>query len=434
MAKTIMEADIKTRARRIKLAAGIHWRAIDDQVHLGFRSRGGGAGHWLVRWYVGEQKYKQATLGSASVVEADGHDDFDPAIQKARQHVAKVRSEASRQASGPVVTVRAAVEAYIIARDKREAKRRGRAGASSAGRLTRYVLRDTVLAETPMSKLTAKMLSDWRAGLSEMQIRSLKTKPDREYWLEATAIDRLCNDFRAALNSVVTDTAGRSIITQGLRAQARQDEADDGHRAPVARSDQFLTADKIDALIIAATARDEDFGRLVLVLARTGARFAQVRRMLVRDVKADRLMIPPSFKGRPGAGSKPHVAFPVGRDVLEALAPVVAGRSPDAPLLERWRKRQVSGQTWERGDRGPWVTASEMTRTWEQCRELVELPEGTIPYALRHSSIVRALGRGLPIRMVAALHNTSITMIEQHYAAHITDSMFDMARDAMVTT
>jgi len=54
-------------------------------------------------------------------------------------------------------------------------------------------------------------------------------------------------------------------------------------------------------------------------------------------------------------------------------------------------------------------------------------------YALRHSSIVRALGAGLPIRLVAALHDTSVEMIEKHYAAFIVDATEELARRATMS-
>ena len=47
--------------------------------------------------------------------------------------------------------------------------------------------------------------------------------------------------------------------------------------------------------------------------------------------------------------------------------------------------------------------------------QYVRMPK-VIPYALRHSSIVRGLRKGLPIQQVAKLHNTSVKMIERHYA------------------
>ena len=57
---------------------------------------------------------------------------------------------------------------------------------------------------------------------------------------------------------------------------------------------------------------------------------------------------------------------------------------------------------------------------------------GTIPYSLRHSSIVRGLRAGLPVRLVAALHDTSSAMIERHYAAFIVDAMDELAARAVV--
>jgi hypothetical protein len=48
-------------------------------------------------------------------------------------------------------------------------------------------------------------------------------------------------------------------------------------------------------------------------------------------------------------------------------------------------------------------------------------------YALRHSSICRALLKGVPVSVVAKLHDTSSDEIEAHYAAYI----LDVAGDAI---
>ena len=53
-------------------------------------------------------------------------------------------------------------------------------------------------------------------------------------------------------------------------------------------------------------------------------------------------------------------------------------------------------------------------------------------YALRHSSIVRGLRNRLPIQHVAKLHNTSVKMIERHYAKYISTALEDLARAAVV--
>ncbi|WP_348640705.1 hypothetical protein [Mesorhizobium sp. AA22] len=55
-----------------------------------------------------------------------------------------------------------------------------------------------------------------------------------------------------------------------------------------------------------------------------------------------------------------------------------------------------------------------------------------IPYGLRHSSIVRGIRANLPIRLVAALHDTSVQMIERHYGRWIVDGLEDLAAAAVV--
>jgi hypothetical protein len=61
-----------------------------------------------------------------------------------------------------------------------------------------------------------------------------------------------------------------------------------------------------------------------------------------------------------------------------------------------------------------------------------QLPEGTIIYALRHSSIVPQLSASLPVRLVVSLHGTSTEMIEKHYATFIVDMAEDLARRAVL--
>jgi hypothetical protein len=73
-----------------------------------------------------------------------------------------------------------------------------------------------------------------------------------------------------------------------------------------------------------------------------------------------------------------------------------------------------------------------MLRPWRTACDHAGLPASTIPYALRHSSIVRGLRVGLPIRLVAALHDTSVAMIERHYSRWITEGLDELAARAVV--
>jgi integrase len=176
---------------------------------------------------------------------------------------------------------------------------------------------------------------------------------------------------------------------------------------------------------------DGDLFRLILVLAATGARFSQVARLRVGDVqvKESRLFMPKSRKGR---GSKVgHTPNAIGPDVLEALSAVTKGRPRDAVLLERWRKQRVAGGIqWERAERGPWRAAAEMQRAWDVIRARAGVPHA-VAYALRYSSIVRGI-RVQPIRLVAALHDTSVAMIERHYGRYIADGLDELAARSVV--
>jgi integrase len=223
-----------------------------------------------------------------------------------------------------------------------------------------------------------------------------------------------------------------AIVQAGFKAERIDDDVS------VARDNQILTDEEVGAILQAACEVDQEQGfdgdlyRIVVCLAATGARYAQVRRMRVGDVQvsARRLMVPGSYKGRGGnSGSDP---VPVGDDVIEVLLPAIAGRPSDAPLFERWiHEQEPGGIAWKKSERGPWKRG-ELARPWKAIRERAGMPE-VIPYALRHSSIVRGLRKGLPIQQVAKLHNTSVKMIERHYAKYIATALEDLARAAVVS-
>ena len=201
-----------------------------------------------------------------------------------------------------------------------------------------------------------------------------------------------------------------------------------------ARDNQILTDAQVAKLraaheIDAKEGWEGDLFRLVVMLAATGARFSQVVRMAVGDVQRarSRVMVPPSRKGR-GRRTGGACAYWVGC-ARRARRQQLAGG--ETPLLERWRSKQITPTQWERIGRGPWQAASELARPWHLIRDRAGLPE-VIPYALRHSSIVRGIRANLPIRLVAALHDTSVAMIERHYGRWIADGLDELAARAVV--
>ncbi|WP_315730318.1 MULTISPECIES: tyrosine-type recombinase/integrase [unclassified Bradyrhizobium] len=444
MAKTLAEGQITTARARSRLDPGVHWRRLDAEAHLGYR-KGKRSGKWLVRWrnHHDGANYKQAPLGIANDVNdkpAEGTLTFEQAVTQAREHVIRSRAEAAALAAGPPPTVQTAIEIYVRERNARDSRRVGREIRSDAGhRLRRYLLgqkrrgRQEAIKAAPLVAvrlyaLTENHLLTWR--------ESLPAK------LKATTRQRLAADLKAALNAAWLRLPSEqkklnptfpSIVKDGLRAE----RVDDDDETSVARDNQILTDAQVGTLIRAAREIDEeqefegDLFRIVVCLAATGARFAQLRRMRVSDAQRaeQRLMVPGSYKGRGGNGGS--VPVPVGEDVIEVLLPAISGRPKEAPLFERWRYEQRGPNFgWIKSQRGAWKTA-ELTRPWQAIRERAGLPK-VIPYALRHSSIVRGLRNMLPIQHVAKLHNTSVQMIERHYAKYIATALEDLARAAVV--
>jgi integrase len=260
--------------------------------------------------------------------------------------------------------------------------------------------------------------------------------------LKVTTKQRLVNDLKATLNAAWARlSADRkrlnptflAIVKAGFKAE----RIDDDDEASVARDNQILTDAQVGAILRVAWEIDQERGfdgdlyRIVICPAATGARYAQVRRMRVGDVQVAerRLMVPGSYKGRGGNGGS--VPVPVGDDVIEVVLPAIVGRPSDAPLFERWiHEQEPGGIVWKKSERSPWKRG-ELARPWNALRERAGMLE-VIPYALRHSSIVRGLRKGLPIQQVAKLHNTSVKMIERHYAKYIATALEDLARAAVV--
>ncbi|TIT29488.1 MAG: site-specific integrase, partial [Mesorhizobium sp.] len=192
------------------------------------------------------------------------------------------------------------------------------------------------------------------------------------------------------------------------------------------------------SLVDADQGWDGDLLRMVLVLSATGARFSQVARMTVGDVQIpqSRLMVPTSRKGR-GTKKTTHVGIRVGVDVIDQLRPAIAGKQRGDALLQRWRHVQTKATDsqppqWVRDARGPWIAASELARPWLEIVTRAGVSREVVPYSLRHSSIVRQLRAGLPVRLVAALHDTSTTMIERHYASAIVDLLDELSASAII--
>lgn len=424
MARTVAEVRVQDRSARARLPAKHHpyWRSICEGRHLGYY-RGGRGGSWIARCRPpGSSEYVTKAIGAADdIVEADGEAilSWRQALDAALTWFGLLENPGFVDAAD--LTVQAAVEEYAAMRDARDSARAGRALRSDGrSRLTRYVVVDEQLSGINLNDLTEGDLKAWQRRLTSMKVLTRQ---------------RLANDLKAALNHFYQNhrRALPADFPITVKVGLKSDDCYWEQGETVARENQILDDSQVREIIRLAQEQDEDgdFALLVVLLAATGARFSQLRRMTVADVQLDqsRLLVPTSFKGK---GRSPAlIKVCVGADVAQLLRRAIVGRNRAEPLLQKWRYRQVGVGQWVKERRGPWKTASEMTRAWNHVVDAAGLA-GTIPYALRHSSIVRGIRVNLPIRLVAALHDTSVVMIERHYSRWITEGLEELAARAVV--
>nr|HYU10977.1 tyrosine-type recombinase/integrase [Stellaceae bacterium] len=185
----------------------------------------------------------------------------------------------------------------------------------------------------------------------------------------------------------------------------------------------ILDEARVRRIIAEAHAISPQFGLLVELAAVTGARVSQLARIEAQDLQADRanprLLMPTSRKGK---GTKKVMRHPVPIPVgLAARLQVLTNNRPaTAPLLTKPR-----GARWYKSDH---------IRLFHRAAEAAQQPAEVTIYALRHSNIVRQILAGVPIRVVAVNHDTSVAMIERTYSRHIGDHADVLARGALLDT
>jgi hypothetical protein len=421
MARRSRMSTIDTPPKRSRLAARAnpYWHGIGGSrqgVSLGYRKPALGAGTWTAKIVLAGAR-REARIGIADDEGAPARAltyaaAVAAALDWARNQTTTLAARATGRPDAAEMTVQDAIDAYKIERRARTKQ----SGRDVEWRLSKHVRDDAALAKTTLGKLGAADLLSWRRRLPAA--------------LAPATVNRIIADLRAALNAAAE--VHRRHLPPSLPGEIRAGlKALPGTK--LARKQVLPEADV--RRIVEAAYRvdpDGDFGRLVLVAAATGARFSQVVRITVAGVQreAERIIVPPAAKGRAGA-PKQMIPVPVGKDVLELLAPALNGRMGHEPLLKRWFHVKTGPRTWERDRHAAWKHPAEAARLWKACVSKAGLPPGTVMYALRHSSIVRGLLANLPVRLVAVLHDTSVAMIEAHYSEHIMDVAQEVARRAV---
>ena len=151
------------RSARLKRGRQPHWQAlVEGRVHLGWQCwKGDPVGRWLLRRYIGNNKYRVQTLGRADdAASADGADvlSFAQAEAKAR---AMVASPEAGGGNGKIVqlTVRQAMARYIDYK-----RHKGQPVGDLISRSNVHIL--PALGDLVVSELSAEQLRRWLATMA----------------------------------------------------------------------------------------------------------------------------------------------------------------------------------------------------------------------------------------------------------------------------
>jgi integrase len=377
---------LQARSNRASLPARWkpHWESIAPGLAIGYRKNATGTGSWSVRVANGKGGNWIKRIGDADDVDGVGIAYAD-AVRKAHE----MHGPAAANADKPL-TVALALDAYA-------ADLTARGGGLGNVTWVTFHLSATIGSKL-VAQLNARELRHWRDGLLAKG-------------LAPASVTRVCKSLSAALALAAAHDPrikNRDAWRVGLKALPDAGKA----------RNVILDDNAVRKIVAAAYAVDAALGVLVELCATTGCRPVQARRLAVGDVQKNRLMMPSSLKGK-GSRRIERRPVPVPESLAMRLKQLGKGRDPDAVLLLR-------------GDGKPWVHNSHRDPVRQAVKRAGLDPDRVTIYALRHSSIVRQLLKGVPIRLVAVGHDTSVGMIERTYSKDIASHGDDVVRATLL--
>lgn len=393
MAPRIRSEQLETRTQRARLVPRRkpYSMRIAPGIRLGYR-KNEGPGTWSVICAdgVGGSWLKRIALADD---QADADDKRVMDYWQAQKAALKLAQSSDGDESGErPKTVREAIDDYRV-----ELKAQG-------GRETNATLLigklSPSLASRPVGMVSTRDVLGFRNALIATGIKN-------------TTTTRYLNSFLAALR-FAAQVDKRITNANDWKLESLQD---DGEARNV-----ILNAGETAAVVDAAYAYDPAFGLLIETLAQSGARISQAWRLTVDDLPPDlphRLLMPRSRKGgRRKRSAKERRPIPITATLAAKLKTFASGRPAKAPLFVD-------------GEGSPWKPHSQTLRFHSIAAAAGLDPAVVTVSALRHTSIVRQIMTGTPIRLVAALHDTSVAKIEANYARHIANVGDELARRAL---
>jgi integrase len=401
MARQVIDARLMSREARGKLAprGKPYWRLIEDGLHLGYRRlKGGRAGTWCLRSYLGDKRHAVEGIGSADdYSDANGITilNFAQAQTRARRAV-EHKAHTSKDAP---LTVDRVMEEYLGWLDEH-----GKSGVDSRARYIAFIKQP--LGTCLVNSLTTKQLRDWHASLTKKPPRLRTAAGKAQKYRDPDHSEDAKRRRKASANRTLTVL--RAALNMAWREHRKLVPSGDEWRAvkPFKNVDAFrsryLTVAEAQRLINATSG---DFRTLVQTALATGCRYGELCNMRVKHFNEDVgvLTIPVAKAGK----SRDVILNPEAQKLFAALC---AGRDGDELILgKQWRK-------------------SEQARPMKEACKAARLKPISF-HGLRHSWASIATMNGVPLLVVAKnLGHSDTRMVEKHYGHLAPSYMVDAIR------
>jgi integrase len=389
MARTTRDStlDSRTARGRLKTRKKPYYRQLEPGLHLGYRRPVTGAGKWVARHYVGDERYEIEVIATADdFSDADGVAilDFHQAQALARSRMV-ARAHAAAGKTKPL-TVADAIESYIeFLESNRKSGREGRYAANA------FIL--PMLGKIEVAALTTDEIESWLKKLANAPARIRTKKGEKQQFKKGddaeqprrrkSTANRILTVLKAALNrawrngKVASDSAWRRV---------EPFEGVDSARV------RYLTMGEVGRLLDKSA---PDFKRLARGALETGARYGELCRMTVADFNADSGTVAV-------AESKSKTRHVV---LTEQGATFFGSITKDRP---------GDSLMFTKDDGQPWLRDHQKEPMGEACK-LAEIKAMGF-HGLRHTWASHAVMNGTPLMVVAKnLGHTSTKMVEKHY-------------------
>ena len=379
--------------KKLKVCKEPHWQRLTSLCYLGYRKSGEETGTWVLRTQAeGKSERKQKALGEFA--EVPDHRRFDAAKKAAESHLAHLEKGGTAE----VITVGKACERLV---QKYRNESREAAAKDAEGRFKRWVYSNKKFAFTPIQKLTAGMLVDWRTKLAKTPALHQNKAVVSDKPRASSSLNRDMAMLKTALNLAHED--GYTTSNHAWSSKLKPVKDANGRR------DCYLDVDQRRALIAHASPDLATLAKAMSLLPmRPGA--VAAFKVVNFDKRLNSLMI-----GKDKAGKDRKITLPASTAAF--FAEQAKDKTPSAPLFAR-----ADGSAWNK---------DSWKYPFKDAVIAAKLPMAATAYALRHSTITDLIIKGLDTMTVSQLAGTSIVMIEKHYghlrAEHATKALEGLA-------